>query len=122
MTRIKAGEEACSLRIRNFSTHNPFPLKPDGFEVQQESQFQIRDREITDHLGEMRVMESYSDFGIYYNNSVDDQIRLESPDDLLAIVNGKSFLLFDLESTSCQFNYQGVFVEFFVQSRSQSVE
>ena len=101
---------------------NPFCLETRGFEVQEQGDVEAGDREIAQHLRDMRFVERFHYLGIGDDQAVDNQIRHQGPDGLLAIKKRKCFLLFDGMSSRPQLQNQGSLVEFFIQSRPQFVK
>src|SRR6185295_10920075 len=56
--------------IRGYSFDHAFKVQLGVLEVQKQGQFQVRDMEITQHLGDMRIVEPRHDLGVGYDKVI----------------------------------------------------
>lgn len=97
------------------------PFQLGVFEIQQQSDFKSGNVQVTEHLGEVVVIECRYNFGVDDHLALYDEIRNQFADYLAAVADGKP-PLFNRVASSQKFNFQSSFVDLFRQSRSQSVQ
>ena len=102
--------------------NDTFPLQFCFFETEQEREFQARDGEIADHLGDVGFVESGDNFGIHDHRVVDDQVGNQRSDLLPIIKHWKRFLLINLVASLAQLDDQRAFIELFIEPRLQRVQ
>jgi hypothetical protein len=73
------------------SAHEAFPFELGMFEIEEKSEPQTGDGEITCHLSGVRIGEGGNALGIHNDKIIDDEIRREPADELSVVVNGKYF-------------------------------
>src|SRR5262245_46242715 len=87
--------DGCTL-----GSDDPLPAQSGEFEVQQQSKFETRYREIAAHLSDVAVIEIHHYLGIHNHEVVDDEIWLQGSDQLLVVVHGEALLLFNAMSAA----------------------
>ena len=118
----------CEIRGKNFpsfrgsSENDSFPAQSGFLEIDQQGDFELGDIQVTEHLGHVRVVERRHDFRVDDHRVVHDEIRNERADEATAIAHRIFALLPYDVTTVLEFKSQGVFVQFFIQTRLQLVQ
>jgi hypothetical protein len=101
---------------------DPFPVELGVLEVQQQGDFEAGNVQVSEHLGDVGVVEFRDHLRINDDLFVYDQIRYKLADELFPIVHRELSLLLALTPAMCQFDQQGVLVELFVKTRLQFIQ
>ena len=91
-------------------------------EIEQKGQLQAGDGQITEHLGEMRLIERAHDLGVCNHKIVHNKIGCQGSNELTLVMYGKLLLLLRLVPTFPQFDYQRILIELLIQTRFQLVQ
>ncbi len=75
------------------SAHHALPFQLGVFEIDQQTQVEPCDCQVTDHLGQVGFVECRYHFGVYNNLPINNQIWDEQPDRLAFVMDIESALL-----------------------------
>lgn len=92
------------------------------FEVEEEGGFEAGDVEVSEHLGEVAVVESGDDLGIHDDRLFDDEVGDEGANVVGVVVDREILLLFAGEALLGKFDDEGAFVEFFIEAGLEGEE
>jgi hypothetical protein len=76
-------------------SNDAFPMQPGVLEAEEYRDFQPRKTEVSDHLGDVAVIETRDDFRVGNDVSVHNQVRHERPNEFAAVIDVKSLVLLD---------------------------
>src|SRR5262249_918512 len=91
-------------------------------EVDEQRELQLRNRQITDHLRSVIVVEAFDDFRVDNDLVFNDQVRLKLTYLLPAICDKVPMLLICLQAEAIQLDYQRIFVNRFIHSWAERVQ
>jgi hypothetical protein len=104
------------------SLDNAPPAKIGVLEVQEQSETETGNGQVTHHLGEMSRGKIFDHLGIDHDQFIDDQIGYQSIDDVTLINNIETSLLFNAMIPISKFNDQGIFIGLLVKPWFQCIQ
>ena len=99
-----------------------FDSEAGVFEVEEQGCLETGDVEITEHLGQMTIVETADHLGIDDDFSFDNEVGNESADELPIVVDRMLLLLFANEPLFGEFDDEGAFVELFIETGLEGEE
>jgi len=109
-------------RMGNISSDNSSPSEVCMFEVCQDCELEIRDREVSHHLCDMSVVEFFDDLGIDDHVSPNNKIRHNCVDKNALVVDVVAALLVDDVATIAELDNKRILVGPFAQPRPKGIE
>ena len=114
--------EICSFGFPFVLANDSFPIQSSTLEIQQERQFEPTDRQITNHLRDMRLVKCCDDLRINDNEIIYNQVGHEIADQLAVVEDGKASLHLDRMTASLKLKYERAFVKLFIQTGPQLIQ
>ena len=97
-------------------------MKPGMFEIEEKGRFQAGNVEVAKHLGDVVIVERVDHLGIDDDGVVDNEIRDESANEVLVVMDGVLLLLLADKSLLYEFDDEGSLIELFIQTGLELVE
>ena len=99
-----------------------FDSEAGVLEVEKQGCLETGDVEVTEHLGQMTIVETADHLGIDDDCFCDNEVGNESADKLAVVTDRMLFLLFAYETLFGEFDDECAFVELFIEARLEGEE